>query len=367
MPAASKTIFRMGVRVKSSTRGEEMTETETAERFKAFVSGKIPEAQHVEIRDVNPIFGGASRQTCSLELKYVLKGEAVSERVILRREFESGIIETSVNTEFDAYRAFYETEVPVPRVLWIEKDPKWLGTPFYVMEEIVGCEDKHMLMTVPPFQAVREKVGERFFRIMATIATTDPAQVGLESKLEPVAPEACWRRELDYWEADVDKNELEPHPVLRAAVRWLRRHPPPPARKVVIVHGDMRAGNFLFNRKGEIRGILDWEMMHLGDPLEDLAWSMNRLWSWSEPEKNGFMIPREEGVRIWEEASGFEADPDALFWWELFTSVKSVAIWVSMNNVYETGLNTDPIVGYGGIWAMDLQRRILLDQMRGRS
>ncbi len=341
-----------------------MTETEMVEKFKAFVSEKIPEAKDVDIGLVNPIFGGASRQTFSLELNYVLKGEPVSERVILRREFESGIIETSVNTEFDAYRAFHQTEVPVPRVLWREEDPKWLGTPFYVMEEIIGCEDKHMLLTVPPFDEVREKVGEQFFRIMATIATTDPAKVGLEGKLESIAPEECWKRELDYWEADADKNELEPHPVLRAAIRWLRRNPPPPAQKIVIVHGDMRAGNFLFNRKGEIRGILDWEMMHLGDPLEDLAWSMNRLWSWSEPEKNGFMIPREEGVRIWEEVSGFKAEPDALFWWELFNSVKSVAIWVSMNNVYANGLNTDPIVGYGGLWAMDLQRRIILSQMR---
>ena len=344
-----------------------MTEAEMVEQFKGYVSEKMPDAKDVDIGLVNPIFGGASRQTYSLELKYVMQGKPVSEQVILRREFESGIIETSVDTEFDAYRAFYETDVPVPRVMWIEKDPKWLGTPFYVMEEIIGCEDKHMLMTVPPFDEVREKVGESFFRIMATIATTDAAKVGLAGKLEPVAPDACWKRELDYWEANADKNEIEPHPVFRAAVRWLRRNPPPPAQKIVIVHGDMRAGNFLFNRKGEIRGILDWEMMHLGDPLEDLGWSMNRLWSSSEQEKVGFMIPREQGVKIWEEASGFKADPEALYWWELFASVKSIAIWVSMNKVYASGENTDPIVGYGGIWANDFQRRIILSQMREKS
>ncbi len=343
-----------------------MTETEMIERFKAFVSNQMPEAEEMEIGLVNPIFGGASRQTYSLELRYTVKGEPLSQRIILRREFESGIIQTSIDTEFDAYQAFYGTGVPVPRVMWREADPKWLGTPFYVMEEIVGCEDKHMLFTVPPFQEVRDKVGEAFFRIMAAIARTDPAKVGLEGKLAPVAPEECWRRELDYWEADADRNELEPHPVFRAAVRWLRRNPPPPAQKIVIVHGDMRAGNFLFDRKGEIRGVLDWEMMHLGDPLEDLAWSMNRLWSWSEPEKIGFMLPRERGIEIWEEESGFKADRSALFWWELFTSVKAIAIWVSMNNVYGTGKNTDPIVGYGGIWAADLQRRIILSQMRER-
>ena len=337
------------------------------EPFKAYVSERMPEARDIEIGLVNAIFGGASRQTYSLELSYVLQDKPVSRRVILRREFASGIIQTTIDTEFEAYRAFHGTDVPVPGVMWREKDPKWLGTPFYVMEEITGCEDKHMLLSVPPFQEVREKVGETFFRIMATIATTNPAKVGLEGKLAPVAPEACWKRELDYWEADADRNELEPHPVFRAAIRWLRRNSPPSAQRVVIVHGDMRAGNFLFDRKGEIRGILDWEMMHLGDPLEDLAWSMNRLWSWSEPERVGFMIPREQGVRIWEEASGFHADRGALFWWELFTSVKAIAIWVSMNRVYACLENTDPIVGYGGIWATDLQRRIILSQMRERA
>ena len=142
-----------------------MTEGELVEQFKGYVSGKMPDAKNIDIGLVNPIFGGASRQTYSLELKYVMKGEPVLQRVILRREFESGIIQTSVDTEFEAYKAFYETDVPVPRVMWREKDPKWLGTPFYVMEEIVGCEDKHMLFSVPPFQEVREKVGKTFFRI----------------------------------------------------------------------------------------------------------------------------------------------------------------------------------------------------------
>ena len=99
-----------------------MTETEIIEQFKRFVSEKMPQAEEVDIGRVNPIFGGASRQTYSLELKYVTEGKPVSEQVILRREFESGIIETNVNTEFEAYQAFYATDVPVPRVLWIGVD-----------------------------------------------------------------------------------------------------------------------------------------------------------------------------------------------------------------------------------------------------
>jgi aminoglycoside phosphotransferase (APT) family kinase protein len=340
-----------------------MLKNEIADRFKAYVSHKIRDAQNIEIGTVNKIFGGASRETFSIGLNYKLKAEEVSQRVILRREFEDGIIETDTTTEFNAYKAFYDTDVPVPKVMWLEKDTKWLDTPFFVMEEIMDCEDAHRLFTEPPYNAVREKAGESFCRIMAAIATTDPENVGLHDKLDVPMPDECWKRELDYWEADSLKNEQEPQPLLRAAIRRLRRNPPPPAQKIAVVHGDMRAGNFLFNQAGEIKAILDWEMMHAGDPLEDLAWSLNILWSWAEPDRLGLMITRERAIRTWEERSGFKADPKALYWWELFTSVKAMAIWISMARIYATGSNTDPIIPYGGLWAGDHQRRILLRQM----
>ena len=341
-----------------------MTEEEMVERFKVYLSHQMPDATNIGIDSVRSIVGGASRQTFSMKLNITYRDAEVLKRVILRREFESGIIDTRVRTEWDAYRAFFNTSVPVPEPLWIEEDPEWMGTPFFAMEEIVGCQDFFRLFLEPPYNAVREKVGERFCEIMGTIATTDPAEVGLEGKLDKPTPDECWRRELDYWEADINRDELEPHPVLRAAIRWLRRNPPPPAQTVGIVHGDMRGGNFMFNRDGEIKGILDWEMMHLGDPLEDLAWSLNRLFSWEDHDRLGLMLPRGRAIRIWEDVSGFKADPEVLLWWEIFSSVKGMAIWISMNEVYATGKNSNTVICFGGMFASDLQGRILLKQMR---
>ncbi len=341
-----------------------MKEEALIARFKDYVAHKFPAASDIDIGLFRMIVGGASRQTFRLELNYTLHGERLSRRLILRREFDSGIIDTRTRTEWEAYRAFYGTGVPVPELLWLEEDPRWLETAFMVIEEIVGCQDALDLFSQPPFAAVREKVGETFCRIMGTIAVTDPAAVGLEGKLARPAADTCWKKELDYWVADIDKNEQEPNPILRAAIRWLRRHPPPPAQKVAIVHGDMRSGNFLFTEDGEIRAVLDWEMMHMGDPLEDLAWALNRLWTWYEPDRLGLMLPRDDAVRIWEETSGFRAAPQDLFWWEVFTSVKAMAIWISMNRVYATGENAEVIICYGGMWALDMQRRILIEQLK---
>ena len=102
----------------------------------------------------------------------------------------------------------------------------------------------------------------------------------------------------------LDEDELEPQPITRAVIRWLRRHPPPPAQKLSVVHADYRTGNFLFDAEGEIRAILDWEMAHLGDPLEDLAWGINAVWMWSRDGLAGSLLPKADAIRIWEEASG---------------------------------------------------------------
>lgn len=340
-----------------------MQQDQVIEGLKAFLNERYPDAARIDIGSVRPIFGGGSRQTFSMEIIICRKTDEISRKVILRREFEAGIIDTKTKTEWDAYLAFWDTEVPVPEALWIEEDPKWMGTPFMVMEQITDCEDSMDLFRIPPYNAIREKIGEKFCRIMGTIPKMNSVVSKFRNKFEKPNPDQCWKKELDFWEADINKKELEPHPILRAAIRWLRQNPPPSAADVVPVHGDMRVGNFLFNKEGDIKAMLDWEMFHLGDPLEDLAWALSPIWSPNEPELLGFMLPRKRAMDIWKQTSGFDIDPEAFLWWSIFSSVKAMAIWISMNNIYAEGKNTNEIIGYGGMFALDLQRRILIRQM----
>jgi len=79
------------------------------------------------------------------------------------------------------------------------------------------------------------------------------------------------------------------------------------------VHGDYRLGNFLVTREDDgprLAGILDWEMVHLGDPLEDLAWCASPLWRAGTPYASGTLLP-EELAAEYAAASGREVDPSA--------------------------------------------------------
>ena len=328
-----------------------------------YVEKKIPAASQVQVDQLEQISGGASRQTYRFRLSYSESGSPRERRLILRRDPAASLIDTDRKVEFAAYKAFFGTEVPVPEVLWLEDDPSHLGSPFFISVEMTGFQTAPARIFMEPYAAHHQKIAEQKWSILGAITRHDPAKLGLVGTMEAVKPEDCWKRELGYWEGVLDSDELIPQPTMRAAIRWMRRNPPPPAQRVCVVHGDYRTGNYLYDEEGNIRGILDWEMSHLGDPLEDLGWSLNRAWCWGGDDRRGGLVLREQAIAIWEKASGLKADPAAMHWWELFATVKGQGIWVSSAHAWETGSNKDPILVLSAWSLMNLQDRAALELM----
>ena len=334
-------------------------------RLAAYIAARMPDAHGVAVNALSRISGGASRETYRFLLTWTdEKGEERERKLILRRDPPASLIDTERRIEFEAYRAFRGSAVPVPEMLWLEEADDALDHPFFIAEEIAGFQASPQLLFAPPYASTRGKLGERKWSILGEIAKADPAQVGLAGVMPAVEASGCWDHELSYWEKVLDDDEAEPLPITRAAIRWLRANPPPAAQKVGVVHGDFRTGNFLYDEAGGIHGILDWEMAHLGDPLEDLGWSLNPVWSFGAGLAGG-LLPREQAIAIWERSSGLKADPAALHWWELFNCVKGQAIWISSARAWLDGGNREPIMVYPP-WALqNAQDRATL-QVMGR-
>ena len=337
--------------------------TDLSVRLATYIAAKLPEARHVRVEGLERIHGGASRETYRFRLLYTGPSGDVERGLILRRDPPGSLIDTERANEFNAYRAFHGTAVPVPEPVWLEEDAKWLDFPFFVMQELRGFQSQAQALMMPPYSDHLEQLAERKWSILAEIAKADPTALGLAAVMQVVPLDRCWQRELDYWEHVIDEDEMQPQPIARAAIRWLRRHPPPPAQKLSVVHGDYRTGNFLYDDAGEIHGILDWEMAHLGDPLEDLAWGINRVWCWARDGRVGGLVDKARAIEIWEGASGLHAEPDALRWWELFSSVKGQAIWISSAKEYQQGKNQDPVLALSGWWLMNAQDRAALETL----
>ena len=214
-----------------------------------------------------------------------------------------------------------------------------------------------------PYGEHAAKIGEQFWTQLGQIAKADVTAIGFDKNLDPIAPADCWHVELDKWEKVINEDELCPQPIARAAIRWLRRNAPTPAERISVVHGDYRTGNFMFSSDGRITAILDWEMCHLGDPLEDVAWAADPLWAFQNPERPGGMIARAEALALWEKTSGLKADPKRLQWWEIFNSLKGLAIWISAGKEYETGASREPILAFSSWYCTDVHNRVLAEKL----
>ncbi len=88
-----------------------------------------------------------------------------------------------------------------------------------------------------------------------------------------------------------------------------------------MVHGDLRLGNLLVGPDG-LRAVLDWELAHLGDPMEDLGWFCVRAWRFGSPLPAGGVATREELAAAYEAAGGEPVDLEALRWWETLGTLK---------------------------------------------
>lgn len=335
-----------------------MMEESLATPLAAYLADILGAQAGVTIENAKRIHGGASRETYAFDAVF-LRGEAVNRKgLILRRDPVDTLIDTERALEFAAYQSVADIDVPVPRGLALETDASVLGRPFFIMERIDGGAATSPF-TKDAYAPHAETIGRQFFTYLGRIARVDPGGSALAQVVDAPAPEQCWARELAHWERVILEDALEPQPVAHAAIRALRANPPPPAQRLSIVHGDYRSGNFLHDGAGRILAVLDWEMAHIGDPLEDLAWAMDPMWCNGRPDLAAGFLPREEAIRLWSEQAGLAFDSQAFAWWRLFAHLKGLAIWISAARSYVDGKNVDPVLAFSG-WYCQVEHNRLI-------
>lgn len=336
-----------------------------ATRFAAYAQTRMDGTSDVAVTGLTRIHGGASRQTYSIDLAFKENGRQKTLGVILRRDPVDSLINTERKVEFAAIQSVEGVDIPVPKALFLEEDPSHLGAPFFVMERINDGipAAPFQLDALDPF---RETLGRQMFRHMGLIAAVDPVGSPLADVIDTPSLETCWSRELDYWEGEIDEHARKPEPIAKAAIRHLRRNPPPPAQKLSIVHGDYRIGNFLHNEAGRITAVLDWEMAHIGDPYEDIAWAADLLWSGGDVARACGLISWPEAVAEWEVVSGLKFDFAAFEWWSIFSSVKAIGIWISSARAFADAANDDPILAFSGWFTHAAHERILAARLSSK-
>jgi len=316
----------------------------------------MPDAREIEVSQLWRIPGGASRETWSCDATW-REGKARQGRgLIIRRDPEASLLETERYVEFRVYQAVQGSGIPVPEVFWLEDDPRWLERPFFVMARLPG-EASPQVLVPAAFNGHAEAIAAHKIEILARIHGLDWAALGLDFLGVPSSAAACAEREIARWEAIMRAQQLEPQPVLELALAWLRSHRPV-AQRVTLVHADYRTGNFLVDG-GRISGVLDWEMVHLGDPLEDVAWVCLRSWRWAGDARVGGLLPRAEFYRRYEEASGLTVDPEAVRFWEVLGNLKLAVIFLTGARSFCEGRSKDALLALTAYFNPDIELEIL--------
>ncbi len=334
----------------------------TEDLLTAYLARRMPDWRGITVSDLHRLPMGASRETFRFDLAYDDAGGRHAEKIILRRDPPASNVDSDRQHEYNAYKAVYGHGIPVPKMLLLEADPAHLGGAISLAEDMRGYHNSEYQIQGPEWRDKLPRLAEGMWTAMGKLAALPVETLDL-AFMKPSTPETTAIQELDHWEATLDKADLGAEPITRAAIRWMRRNPPPPAQKLAMVHGDFRAGNFLYDDNGELIAVLDWEMAHLGDPLEDLAWSMSRVLSFGKDERRSGVAPREDALRIWQAASGLEIDPAALHWWELMMCIKGQAIWNAGADAWRKSAEPQVIHAYAAWWLRNAQDRAILELM----
>lgn len=225
----------------------------------AWLSARLP---GTGLPHLTRIGGGQSNPTW-----FVDWGDA---RLVLRKKPAGPILPGAhaVEREFRVMRALAATDVPVPRVLWLEEDASILGTPFYVMERLEGrvFADTALPGVTP---ADRRAMYLDMARVLARLHAVRPADVGLSDFGKPGN---YFARQIARWTKQYAESTGPRIAALDELVEWLPANMPEDDGAVAIAHGDFRVGNLMWHKtEPRVIGVLDWELSTLGHPLADLG------------------------------------------------------------------------------------------------
>ena len=270
----------------------------------------------VQIDDVVRLSGGASRETWAFR--------ANGRDLILRRDPPGRPgVPGSMALEANAMRACGRAGLPVPEVL-VDDDGALLGTAGLVMSRVPGETIARRILREDEYAHARGVLAAQLGAFLGGLHAIDPAEVPGIAAVDTLA---------QYWDRYRQMDDVSP--TFEAAFRWLDAHRPPSSERV-IVHGDLRLGNVIVDRAG-LAAAIDWELVHLGDPLEDLGWLCVKAWRFGAPLPVGGVGTIDQLVDAYEAASGRHIDRDAFHWWLVMNTLKWGIGCMGQASVHLTG------------------------------
>ncbi len=282
-------------------------------KFEAWLRGKLPDARELNLSPlVQPTSSGFSNETLLFDLRWLEGGEKREEALVVRIQPIGYQIfpEYDLSFQFRSMDLLRDTQVPVPKMWWMEQDgDDVFGAPFYVMSQVKG----RVPPDNPPYHTggwvteaspkEREEIWLSCFDCMAKLHRLDVSRAGFDFVKRPKLGANGLDQELayydEYWRwASAGRS----HPVLEPAREWLEANKPTHEDES-IVWGDARIGNMIFDGS-KPSAVIDWEMVNWGSGEKDVGWAIFLDRHHSE----GMGVPRLEGFPSYDDSLAYYAE-----------------------------------------------------------
>ena len=265
------------------------------------------------VTDLVRLTGGASRETWRCDVD--------GDPHVVQRQRPGATHDMAV--EAAVLRAAGAEGVPVPPLVGHVVDGE--GVSSTVSRFVPGETIARKILRDERFGPARRRLVADLGTALARIHRMRPDAV---TGLAEVDPLVTYRRQLD----DLG----QPHPAFELAFRWLERNRPD-GHGPSVVHGDFRLGNVIVDDDG-LAAVIDWELAHLGDPVEDLGWLCVPAWRFGGRGAVAGIADREVLLDAYAAESGTTIDRGTLRWWEVNGILRWGIICVMQAETHRSGL-----------------------------
>lgn len=286
----------------------------------------------VRITDLRRLAGGASKEMFCFTLAHA--DAAAPERLVLRMDPLESVCETSRRREFECLRAMRGT-VPVPEARYLDADGEFLGNPGLVTGFVDGVTKPSAPTSGTAVSGLGTDYGDfaariapQFLANLVAIHDFDWRAADMPSFAAPTAhPRQAALWQTNWYVRIWEQTAPEQIPLVSLVHRWLRENAPA-CHAPCFVHADYRMGNFMFDEaSGRMTAVLDWELAHIGDYHEDVAYVMMKLFGLVGADgrfRCCGLFTREEFLERYQSLSGRTVDPETLRYYEVVNAWKSV-------------------------------------------
>ncbi|MDA4108119.1 phosphotransferase family protein [Mycolicibacterium holsaticum] len=301
---------------------------------------EVTGADRVEVKQVP---GGASRQAWFVDAH----GRAGGEKLFLRYDPhppKPGSAFHPLQVEAEIMAELCRHGVTVPRVLAAHPVEQ------AVLLERIGGDTWFRLIKDPEVQV---RTAQDFIAKLSYLHRIDAASLDIPS-LGPAGPvPGHVRDELTRMRRRVAAHG-KPAPLVSFCIDWLESHIPDYDGPTVLVQGDTGPGNFMY-ADGKVTAIVDWELAHFGDPMDDIAWLSLRT-----VQDTFTHFP--DRIAEYGRHSGHQVDEDRVWYYRLFAETRLASMNPSGIDARSSVPVHSPDAGNSLIYGM-LHRRLLIEAL----